>query len=81
MTIDLRSDPPPKIPLTVVLALPRPKVLNRILLDLTSLGVSRIVLLNSWRVEKSYWSSPALDESALLETRMLAVTALIARMF
>ena len=73
MTVRLRADPPPKIALTIVLALPRPKVLSRVLGDLTSLGVPRIVLLNSWRVEKSYWSSPALQENALLETRMLGL--------
>jgi 16S rRNA (uracil1498-N3)-methyltransferase len=73
MTVRLDSEPPPKIALTIVLALPRPKVLSRVLGDLTSLGVPRIVLLNSWRVEKSYWSSPALAEKALLKTRMLGL--------
>lgn len=73
LTVRLDADPPPKIALTVVLALPRPKVLARVLADLTSLGVPRIVLLNAWRVEKAYWSSPALAEEALLGARMLGL--------
>jgi RsmE family RNA methyltransferase len=53
-------DPPPKLPLALVVALPRPKVLNRIVAASASLGVPRLFLLNAWRVEKSYWSSPRL---------------------
>lgn len=73
MTVSLCEEPPPKIPLTIVLALPRPKALSRLLSDMTSLGVPRIVLLNAWRVETSYWSSPALAEGALRESRMLGL--------
>lgn len=54
--------PPKKLPLTVVLALPRPKMLRRIIQNLSSLGVSKLVLINSYRVEKSYWQSPLLDQ-------------------
>ena len=54
------SDPPPKLPLTVILALPRPKVLRRLISDMTALGVTHIVLINSYRTDKSYWSSPLL---------------------
>jgi len=70
MTVRLDADPPAKLPLTVLLALPRPKVLARVLGDLTSLGVPRVVLLNAWRVEKAYWSSPVLEETALRECRL-----------
>lgn len=56
------TDPPPvKLDLTVILALPRPKVLRRLIMDMTAIGVSRIVLLNSARSQKSYWQSPLLD--------------------
>ena len=66
MDVILDQAPPPKLPLTLVLALPRPKVLNRTLAAATSLGVRRIILVNAWRVEKAYWKSPRLDAENLL---------------
>ncbi|SRR5581483_6721755 len=60
LRIALDRDPPPPLPLTLVLALPRPKVLNRVIAGAASMGVKRIVLINAWRVEKSYWSTPRL---------------------
>jgi 16S rRNA (uracil1498-N3)-methyltransferase len=65
MEVTLERDPPPPLPLTLVLALPRPKVLNRVIAGATSLGVKRIFLINSWRVEKSYWKSPRLTADNL----------------
>jgi 16S rRNA (uracil1498-N3)-methyltransferase len=73
MRISLTDDPPPALPLTLVLALPRPKVLNRVIAGATSLGVKRIYLINAWRVEKSYWKSPRLSEENLLAQRILGL--------
>lgn len=56
----LTSNPPLKLNLTVVLALPRPKVLRRLIMDMTALGVNDIILINSYRTQKSYWQSPML---------------------
>lgn len=56
----LDQPPPPKLPLTVVLALPRPKMLRRIFRTVAELGVGELILINTYKVEKSYWSSPAL---------------------
>jgi len=58
--IKLIINPPPKLNLTVVLALPRPKVLRRLIMDMTALGVNDIILINSYRTQKSYWQSPML---------------------
>lgn len=58
--------PPPALPrLALVLALPRPRALARILRLAASLGLERIDLINSWRVEKSYFASPVVAPEAL----------------
>ncbi len=59
--------PPAPLPVTLILALPRPKVLKRVLRSASAMGVKRIVLLNAFRVEKSYWGSPALASDNLRE--------------
>lgn len=58
--ITLTKPPPKKLSVTVVLALPRPKVLRRLIMDMSAIGVPHIVLTNSYRTEKSYWQSPLL---------------------
>ncbi len=73
MRVSVGEDPPAPLVLTLVLALPRPKVLNRVIAGATSLGVKRIYLINAWRVEKSYWKSPRLSEENLLAQRILGL--------
>lgn len=60
--VDIQCDraPPAKLDLTIVLALPRPKVLRRLVMDMTAVGVAHIILVNSYRTDKSYWQSPLL---------------------
>lgn len=58
--VHLDTAPPAKLDVTVILALPRPKVLRRLIMDMTALGVRDIVLINSYRTQKSYWQSPLL---------------------
>lgn len=58
--LTLTEAPPAKLDLTVVLALPRPKVLRRLIMDMTAIGVRDIILVNSYRTQKSYWQSPML---------------------
>jgi 16S rRNA (uracil1498-N3)-methyltransferase len=64
-SIELDTPPPPPLPVTLCVALPRPKSLRRVLHAATTLGVKRIVLMESWRVDKSYWQSPLLGPDAL----------------
>ncbi|MCP4114021.1 MAG: 16S rRNA (uracil(1498)-N(3))-methyltransferase [Desulfobacteraceae bacterium] len=65
MDVVLDQAPPPGLDLTLLIALPRPKMLKRILQTVTSLGVKRIYLINTWRVEKGFWSSPVLEQETL----------------
>lgn len=57
--------PPPRPGIDLLLALPRPKALKRLLPAVAQLGVDRLVLLNAARVEKSYFASPALEPAAM----------------
>ncbi len=65
--------PPPPQAVTLVLALPRPKVVRRALAAIASLGVKRLFLINAYRVEKSYWRSPALHPAEIREALVLGL--------
>jgi len=73
MEVALTEKPPAALPLTLVLALPRPKVLRRVISSVSSLGVKKIILINSYRVEKSYWQSPFLSEEVLRDQMVLGL--------
>ena len=60
LRVDLDRAPPPRPGVDLVLAMPRPKALRRILAASASMGVDRLVLLAAARVEKSYLASPVL---------------------
>ncbi len=60
LACELDQPPPPKQALTLVLALPRPKMLRRILRAVAEFGVPELHLINSYRVEKSFWQTPVL---------------------
>ncbi|TCB81183.1 16S rRNA (uracil(1498)-N(3))-methyltransferase [Acinetobacter sp. ANC 4173] len=53
---------PAKLPVTLIVAMPRPKVLRRLIMDSVTIGVEKIVLLHSYRVDKSYWQTPFLQQ-------------------
>jgi RsmE family RNA methyltransferase len=62
MTVELIQAAPDKLPLTVILALPRPKMIRRIFRSIAELGIAELIVINSYKVEKSFWQSPALQE-------------------
>ncbi len=68
-----QHEPPPPLPVTLILALPRPKMLRRILQSATSMGVKKIILLNSYKVEKSFWQSPYLEPTSIDEQLILGL--------
>ena len=53
----LDAEPPPRPRLDLILAIPRPKALVRLLPQIAALGVDRLVLLRTWRVAKPYLSA------------------------
>jgi RsmE family RNA methyltransferase len=61
-TVVLDGEPPPAPRIDVVLALPRPIMLKRILVQLAALGIGRLYLVNAQRVEKSFWDASVLEE-------------------
>ncbi len=66
-------EPPPPLGIDLLLALPRPKILRRVLAAATSMGVKRIVLVNGQRVERSYFQSPLLERDAIREALVLGL--------
>ncbi len=63
---ELTQQPPPPHRIAVLLcALPRPKMLRRMVRSCAELGIRNIVFFNSYRVEKSYWQSAQLSPHRL----------------
>jgi RsmE family RNA methyltransferase len=65
LRLTLDSEPPPRSGVSLVLAMPRPKALRRVIPAVASLGVERVVLVNAARVEKSYFDSRILAPAVL----------------
>ena len=61
LQVDLVDPPLPRHPCDLILALPRPKMLRRVFRTAAEMGVAHLYLINSARVEKSYWQSPLLQ--------------------
>ena len=73
MDVRLEREPPAPLPVRVILALPRPKVMRRVLYTLSVMGVKKIVLINAARVEKSYWQTPFLQPEAVRRQFLLGL--------
>lgn len=69
----LDRKPPPPLLVTLVLALPRPKFVGRILQAAAAMGVKRILLVHTARVEKSYWQSSVMRPESLRRHLMLGL--------
>lgn len=73
IAVRLRTAPPEPVPLTLVVALPRPKVLPRLLRGVVALGIKQITFINAYRVDKSYFHSPVLTPERLGEELRLGL--------
>ena len=73
LSVSFEHAPPAKLPLTLILALPRPKMLRRVFQTLATMGVPKVILINSYRVEKSFWQTPFLEPAAIREQLILGL--------
>jgi RsmE family RNA methyltransferase len=73
LSVSFDQPPPAKLPLTLVLALPRPKMLRRVFQTVATMGVPKVILVNSYRVEKSFWQTPFLEPEAIRENLILGL--------
>lgn len=67
LKIKADTPPPAKKAIDLVLALPRPIMLKRILAQAASFGVARIFLINANRVEKSFFNATLLAANNLAD--------------
>jgi RsmE family RNA methyltransferase len=65
LSVTWRECPPVPSSIELLVAMPRPQTLKKILAMITSVGVKRLVLISSARVEKSYFDSPLLSAASL----------------
>ena len=70
LSVALNEQPPARHRFDIVLALPRPKMLRRILRTVAEFGVCNLHLINSARVEKSFWQTPLLSADKVEEALM-----------
>ncbi len=73
LEIHLHQPAPPALPVTLIIALPRPKMLRRILQTAATMGVKQLHLINAFKVEKSYWQTPWLSASSVKENFVLGL--------
>jgi RsmE family RNA methyltransferase len=73
LSVVFDRQPPDKLPLTLILALPRPKMLRRVFQTVATMGVPKVILVNSYRVEKSFWQTPFLQPEAIREQLILGL--------
>jgi RsmE family RNA methyltransferase len=73
LEVSFDTPPPEVLPLTLILALPRPKMLRRTLQSIAAMGVKKLYLINSVRVEKSFWQTPILKPEAIEEQLILGL--------
>jgi 16S rRNA (uracil1498-N3)-methyltransferase len=71
LRITATTPPPPPLDVELVLAVPRPKVLSRVIETCAAFAVRRVDLANAWRVDKSYLRSPRLAPEALAHAARL----------
>lgn len=65
LRMEIAPRPATRSEIDLVMALPRPAVLHRVLQNAAAMGIGHLDLVNAWRVEKSFFQSPALHAENL----------------
>jgi 16S rRNA (uracil1498-N3)-methyltransferase len=73
LEVALHDDPPPALDVTLVMALPRPHSLRKVLQQATAMGVKRFVLFACARVEPSFFTASAARPDAIAEELRLGL--------
>lgn len=73
LQVNLSTQPQACPPTDLILAVPRPIMLKRVLAQAASLGVDRIFLINANRVEKSFFNSTLIQNSDFSEPLLLGL--------
>ena len=73
MRVVYEQDPPAALPVTLLMALPRPKSLFKSLQLATTMGVKEIHLYNSSRVDKSFWQSRKLHQDEMRQHLLIGL--------
>jgi len=73
LAVHLDAEPPPPLPVTLVVAMPRPHSLRKVLQQATAMGVKRFVLFNCARVEQSFFTAGAARPHELAEELRLGL--------
>lgn len=73
LKVELNQPAPKPANVEIIMALPRPKSLPRIVQTLTTLGVKRVAFINTWKVEKYYWCSDYTSEKVLNQAMVLGL--------
>ncbi len=65
MDVVLDRKPPAPLQLTLIFSMVRPRVFKRVITQVSAMGIKKIIVINSYRVEKSFWKSPVLEKESL----------------
>lgn len=71
--IECINEAPAPLPLTLLLAMPRPQQLKRILQTVATMGVTKLCFIQTQRAEKSFWQSPSATDKAIREQLILGL--------
>ena len=73
IAVEFTSPAPKPLDLILIVALPRPKSLPRLIQTITSLGAKSIYFINALKVAKDFWSSDYLGEKSVRTACLLGL--------